>query len=176
MKTNVAIIGVGLIGGSLGMALKKRRPGKYHIIGIGRNAGKLALAKRRGAIDEVFTDFAAGVRDADIIVICSPVDTIGAIAGKIAPFIKKDAVITDVGSVKECVVKEVSAVLPAALRGNFVGAHPMAGAEKSGIAAADKEWSYEIVNRIQILPKHQYLPLLPTLLIVKINMATIQQV
>jgi len=139
MKTNVAIIGVGLIGGSLGMALKKRHPGKYRVIGVGRHVAKLALAKRRGAIDVAYTDLGKGVCDADIIVICSPVDTIGDIAGKIAPFIKKGAVITDVGSVKERVVKEVSAVLPANLWRNFVGAHPMAGAEKSGIKAADAE-------------------------------------
>ncbi len=136
-KTTVAIIGVGLIGGSLGLALKKRKPCKYRVIGIGRHPQKLSQAKKCGAIDEVFTDISSGVREADIVVVCSPVDTIGAIVGTIAPFIKPGAVITDVGSVKGNVTKEALAALPKALRKIFVGAHPMAGAEKSGIAAAD---------------------------------------
>ncbi len=131
----VAIIGVGLIGGSLGMALKKSR--KFHVLGIGRHSKNLKQAKKLRAIDEFTTDFSKGVADADIIVVSTPVDLIAGTIRRILPFIKKNAVITDVGSVKGKVLSDVSVILKnkAARKKNlsFVGAHPMAGSEKAGI-------------------------------------------
>jgi prephenate dehydrogenase len=134
----VAIIGVGLIGGSLGMALRSSK--RYRVTGIGRDARRLALARRKGAADTVTTDWAGGVRDADIIVICTPVDLISGVVEKILPHIKAGAIVTDAGSVKTQVLRDVQKLLkrkPAA-HVSFVGAHPMAGAEKSGVEHASR--------------------------------------
>jgi prephenate dehydrogenase len=90
-QKNIAIIGVGLIGGSLGLALKKLK--KYRIIGIGRYAHKLKYAKKFGAVDEIYVDPEKGVKNADIIVFATPVMTYSKIAEEIKPFIKKDAVV-----------------------------------------------------------------------------------
>jgi prephenate dehydrogenase len=137
---HISIIGVGLIGGSLGMALKKNAGKKYHVTGVGRNPAKLKAAKRLGAVDAFTTDLKEGVKDADIIVICLPVHLITPTVKKILPFIKPGAVITDAGSVKGSIIKEVRKVLPASKRSNvFIGAHPMAGSERSGVKAARAE-------------------------------------
>ena len=138
-KKNVAIIGVGLIGGSLGMAL--RRSGQYRVVGIGRSNAKLAAAKKRGAVDSFTVDHARGVCDADIVVVCTPVDSIASQIKKIVAHCKPGAVITDAGSVKGFVIKEVAKVLSTPRNRTvrmpvFVGAHPMAGLEKNGLAAA----------------------------------------
>ena len=91
MKTNVAIIGVGLIGGSLGMALKKRAPAKYRVVGIGRHPGKLRIALRRHAVDEVTTDFSNGVKNADIIVYSDSKYVVDAVEkGWVFKWLKKD--------------------------------------------------------------------------------------
>jgi len=141
---NVSIIGVGLIGGSLGMALKKNAGKKYHVTGVGRNIARLKAAKQLRAVDAFTTDVKEGVQNADIIVICLPVHLIAPTVKKILPFIKPGAVITDAGSVKGSVVKEVNKVfsLPqiSDLKSSvFVGAHPMAGSERSGVKAARAE-------------------------------------
>ena len=137
---NISIIGAGLIGGSLGLALKSRAGRKYRVTAVGRNIVKLKLAKKMRAADSFTTDMAEGVRNADIIVICTPVDLIAPTVKKILPFVKPGTVITDVGSVKGSVLKDVKNVFLSAKRyalyANFVGAHPMAGSEKYGIAAA----------------------------------------
>lgn len=131
---------MGLIGGSLGLALRKNAPRKYHITALGRNRTKLRIAKKLKAADVVTIDTATGVKDADIVVICTPVNLIAATVKKILPFVKPGAVITDAGSVKAPVLKEVKKVFLSSkrytLNANFVGAHPMAGSEKYGIKAA----------------------------------------
>lgn len=127
---NIAIIGVGLIGGSLGLALKKIK--KYKIIGAGRNLQKLKFAKKCGAVDEIYVDLGKGVKNADIIVFATPVMTYSKIAEEIKPFIKKDAVVFDVGSTK----LEVTGLLTKIFGKNFVGAHPIAGSEKTGVKYA----------------------------------------
>ena len=136
----VAIIGVGLIGGSLGMALKASR--KFKVIGIGRHTEKLRLARKCGAVDEYTKDFSSGVAGADIVVIATPVDMIAGTFKKIMPFAKKGAVISDVGSVKDPIIDQVSRFLKSKIAKNknlsFVGAHPMAGSEKTGVRFADK--------------------------------------
>ncbi|MFH1287611.1 MAG: prephenate dehydrogenase [bacterium] len=127
---NVAIIGVGLIGGSLGLALKRLK--KYKIIGIGRSLQKLKYAKKCGAIDEISVNFKNGVRNADIVVFAVPVMAYLKIAEGIKPFLKKDAIVFDVGSTKQ----EVTGLLTKILGKNFVGAHPIAGSEKIGVKYA----------------------------------------
>jgi prephenate dehydrogenase len=137
---NITIIGAGLIGGSLGMALKKKFPQRYRVTALGRNPEKLKIAKNMKAADIVTVDTATGIKDADIVVICTPVDLIAATVKRILPFIKRGAVITDAGSVKGPVLKDIKKVFLSAKRyplyANFVGAHPMAGSEKYGIKAA----------------------------------------
>ena len=136
----VAIFGVGLIGGSIGLALKKSRFKIKKIIGLGRNIKRLKIAQKLGAIDEFTTNFQKAVRNADIIFICFPVALIPSTVKKILPFCKKEAVITDVGSVKQSIVKEIENYIfsknssgPA-----FIGGHPIAGSEKTSVKYASE--------------------------------------
>lgn len=128
MKT-VAIIGVGLIGGSLGMALKLK---KYKVVGIGRNLDKLKLAKQCKAIDEYTTDIKEGVRKSEIIVLSTPVDVILQLTKELVPHVNETSIITDVGSTKYEITKLIRRLK---LR-NFVPGHPLAGSEKQGVRYA----------------------------------------
>jgi prephenate dehydrogenase len=129
----VCIIGLGLIGGSLGLALRAGRLTE-RIVGYDRNADDLALALERGAIDEVAADAAAAVRDADLVVLATPVLAVRGLLTTIAPHLALGAVVTDVASTKSQVLDWASLSLPKNV--TFVGGHPMAGSEKSGMAAA----------------------------------------
>ena len=129
----VTIAGVGLIGGSL--ALAARRAGLIgHVTGLGRGAANLRTAQQRGIIDRFTHDPLDAVRGADLLLLAVPVRSIAAVTQACAPALQTGAVISDVGSVKESVIREVEAVLPAGV--SFVGAHPIAGTEESGAAAA----------------------------------------
>jgi prephenate dehydrogenase len=130
---NVCLVGVGLIGGSLGMGLRrvKKNGGRvYSVMGLGRSPSDLKKAKKLGAID-TFSLKVTDVSSADIVVLCVPVQFIPALAKKIIPHLKSTAVLTDVGSVKADIV---SALKKKSV--SFVGAHPLAGSEKSGVANA----------------------------------------
>ncbi|MEW6087303.1 MAG: prephenate dehydrogenase [bacterium] len=129
----ISIIGVGLIGASLGLAFKRLK--KYRVTGIGRNMQKLKYAKKCGAVDEINTSFSNGVKDADIVVLAVPVMTCPKIAEEIKPFLKENAVIFDVGSTK----LGVTGLLTGLLGRNFVGAHPIAGSEKTGVKYANAD-------------------------------------
>lgn len=137
----VSIIGVGLIGGSFGLALRKKRLARQ-VIGIGRHIHKLKEAKRLGAIDSYTTDFATGVKDSDIVMVATPVGKISLIVKRILPHLKDGCVVTDVGSTKENVVKEVEEILAKSSgkgkrpKVSFIGGHPMAGSEKQGVRNA----------------------------------------
>ena len=132
MKPTVAIVGVGLIGGSLGMALRKSR--RYRVIGIGRNIRRLREAKRRGAVDRIATQLSAAAA-ADLVVIASPVDTIAPTFKRLLPYLKPGAVVSDVGSVKGSVMEQIAQVKhPRSI--HFVGAHPLAGSHETGVKAA----------------------------------------
>lgn len=126
---SLAIVGVGLIGGSVGLAAKARTATR-HVVGIGRNPETLAKAKTLGTIDEFTTDLAAGVHAADIVVFCSPVDMIARQAIEAARNAKPGALFTDAGSTKANIVRDLEAQLPGQVR--FVGAHPLAGSERQG--------------------------------------------
>ena len=140
----VSIIGVGLIGGSFGLALKKKRLVRQ-VIGIGRHIHKLKEAKRLGAIDRYTTDFGRGVKDSDIVMIATPVSQIPIIIKKILPHLKDGCIITDVGSTKGWVVKKVQKILSKSSgRGrkpkvSFIGGHPMAGSEREGVRNANAD-------------------------------------
>lgn len=134
MINQLSIIGVGLIGGSLALSLK--RAGYCGtIVGIGRNAERLQSACRAGVIDRGETDIGEGIRDADIIMIATPLDTYSAIFGKIKNNMTGNSVITDAGSAKGCVVKDAETVF-GKLPSNLVPGHPIAGNERSGYEAA----------------------------------------
>lgn len=129
----ITIIGVGLIGGSLGLALKA--DGNADITGVDGDRAGLDAAVARGAIDRGTTDAVAGVAGADIVILCTPVLQIPGLVARIAPHLRPGAIITDVGSTKRYVGEQITRLLPAGV--HYVGGHPMAGREKSGIAAAD---------------------------------------
>ncbi len=128
----VAIIGVGLIGGSLGMLL--RRDGLADaVVGVGRRVENLKTAVELGAIDRYVSDARDGVRDADLIILATPVDTYERHLNEWGSCLKPGAIVSDVGSVKGALVEQVEKLLPDTVR--FVGAHPIAGKEKTGVAA-----------------------------------------
>ena len=128
----VAIVGVGLIGGSLGMALRERRLAET-VVGIGRNTAALEKALRLGAIDESTMDLADGVRNADLIVLATPIGQIIADLERLPTLLSPQAVVTDVGSTKSEIAREGDRLLT---NGAFVPGHPMAGSERSGVEAA----------------------------------------
>lgn len=118
------------------MALRRARPKVWRVIGLGRGPSSLALARRRGACDKIFTDWREGVREADEIVICTPPSQIVPVTRRVLPWTKPGVVISDVGSVKGPVVAGWSHLRETAgfsTNYSFVGAHPMAGSEASGI-------------------------------------------
>jgi prephenate dehydrogenase len=130
-----ALVGVGLIGGSLGMALRRRRLAR-EVIGVVRADAAVEAARARGAIDRGTTDAAAGVRGADLVVLAVPPDQVVPVARRVIPHLRPDALLTDVASVKAEIVRGVEAALPAGRGAPFVGGHPMAGNEGQGLAAA----------------------------------------
>ncbi len=119
-------MGVGLIGGSLGQVL--RRSKRYKVVGIARRSATLRNAKALGAIDSGSTALSQ-VSLADIVVVCTPVDTIVPLINKIRPFLKPRAIVTDVGSIKGILDRQIKGV-------RFVGAHPLAGSHNTGVKAA----------------------------------------
>ena len=132
----VTIAGVGLIGGSL--ALAARAAGLVgEIVGLGRSAANLDTAQRRGIIDRYSHDPCAAARDADLLLLAVPVRSLAAVARACAPALRPRAVVSDVGSVKQPILRDIEAVLPVGV--TFVGAHPIAGTEASGAAAADAD-------------------------------------
>jgi prephenate dehydrogenase len=129
----IAIAGVGLIGGSLGMAAKQNSLAR-RVIGIGRNEQKLMRAKILGAIDDYSLDFENGASEADLVVICTPVRTVVPTLRRMAAGLKDGAVVTDVGSTKQEIVEHATALMPPGR--SFLGGHPMAGSEESGVESA----------------------------------------
>jgi len=132
----VAIIGVGLIGGSFALALKQAKA-CGHVVGAGRSAANLKLARERGIIDSV-ADTGTAVKDADLVLVASPVGQFEDIFSLVAKNLKPSALVTDGGSTKRDVVAAARAALGPKLA-QFVPAHPVAGAEKSGAGAASAE-------------------------------------
>jgi len=133
MIDKLAIIGVGLIGSSLSLALKQAGA-VGQVIGFGRNQQNLARGVELGALDDFADSIEASVRDADVIVVAVPLGAMRQVFTELKPAIRKDAIITDVGSAKGSVVAaardELGALFP-----RFVPGHPIAGTEKSGVEA-----------------------------------------
>lgn len=133
----LVVIGVGLIGGSFALALKKARIVKQ-VVGVGRSRKNLQVALRRGVIDRAETDAARAVADADLVLVGAPVGQMPAIFARIAPALPPHAVVTDAGSTKQDVIAAARQHLGAQFP-MFVPAHPIAGTENSGAAAAFAE-------------------------------------
>jgi prephenate dehydrogenase len=132
--TTVAIVGIGLLGGSIGLALRQRGLA-VQVIGIGRSTSRLQQALDRGAITQIGTNLPADVAAADLTVVCTPVAEIVAVVRQVSQHCPPGALITDVGSTKETVCAALADDLPG--RGVFIGSHPLAGSEKSGVEHAD---------------------------------------
>lgn len=126
----VAIIGVGLIGGSMALAIKKKHLANK-VIGISRHRNTLRLAKKISAIDMGSCDLKI-VKDADLIILATPVNTILEIAKTLSKIIKPDSIVTDVGSTKGEIVSSLKKLFP-----HYVGSHPLAGSEKRGVLNAN---------------------------------------
>ena len=132
---------MGLIGGSVALALKKAHGlgiGVTHIVGVGRTEKSLNVALQLGVIDQAETSIKAACNDADMILIAAPVAQTKAILQSIKPHLNSKTVITDAGSTKGDVLKCAREILGEQF-GQFVGGHPIAGAEKSGVAAAKSD-------------------------------------
>lgn len=132
----ITIIGVGLLGGSIGLAVKRRKlvsPGG--VAGFVRRVASLKDCEQAGAVDFATTDLLAAVWGADLVILCTPLAQMRRRVEELLPALKRGAIVTDVGSVKAGVVREL-APLVATAGAHFVGSHPMAGAERTGVSAA----------------------------------------
>ena len=136
MFENIAIVGVGLIGGSIGMAARKNRLA-HRVIGAGRRQSSIDKALRKGAIDKGTLKLKDAVSDAELIVIATPVDKVIAKIKEVSMHAKKGAIIMDVNSTKGPVLKEADKIINKGLF--FVGTHPVAGSEQSGILSGNPE-------------------------------------
>ena len=129
----VAIVGVGLLGGSIGLALRKRNLAK-NVIGIGRRQASLRVARRVEAVTNTTIDISKGVADAELVIICTPVGQIVEHVRQAAKHCPERTLITDVGSTKQSIVTALDTGLPEGRR--FLGSHPIAGSEKTGATYA----------------------------------------
>jgi arogenate dehydrogenase (NADP+) len=125
----VGIVGLGLIGGSLGLDLRSQG---MTVLGVSRRPTTCEMARFRGAVDEASIDWAV-VKRADLIFICTPLPAIAPTLEQLIPFLSPHTILTDVGSVKQSIVATCSSLWP-----NFVGGHPMAGTAQQGIEAAQR--------------------------------------
>jgi prephenate dehydrogenase len=130
----VTLVGVGLLGGSLGMALRQRGLAE-HVCGVVRRSAIIPDCERLGAVDVATRNLGPAVRGADLVVLCCPIGQMGALTQEMLPFLEPGVLVTDVGSVKAPIVDEVEGPIAKA-GGHFVGSHPMAGSEKTGVEAA----------------------------------------
>jgi prephenate dehydrogenase len=130
----VTLVGVGLLGGSLGQALKKRRLAGS-VVGFVRRKASIAECQKFKAVDEATLDLKEAVSGADLVILCTPIAQMKALGQQMLPHLKAGAVVTDVGSVKGAVVRDLEKLLSRAAA-HFIGSHPMAGAEKMGVAWA----------------------------------------
>jgi prephenate dehydrogenase len=137
MFDRLVIVGPGLIGGSLGMAARKKRLAR-RIVGVGRRRESLARAVQLGAVDEASLDLESAAAEADLVVLATGVETIAQQAAAVLPRMRKGALLTDVGSAKATICRSVEKVFSAsaAEEVRFVGGHPMAGSERRGIGSA----------------------------------------
>jgi cyclohexadieny/prephenate dehydrogenase len=136
MFDKIALIGIGLIGGSIALAARRGGLAK-EIVAATRSAETAAIANRLKLVDHCSTDLAAACKGADLVIVCTPVGACGPTAKTIAPSLKKGCIVSDVGSVKQSVVEAMKPHIPPGV--HFVPAHPVAGTENSGPGAGFAE-------------------------------------
>jgi prephenate dehydrogenase len=129
----LSVLGVGLLGGSIGLAAKSALS-DFEIVGYGHRKATLERAKEVGAIDRIATKVTEAVEGADLIILCTPVGIFEPLIGEMVNVLKPGAIVTDVGSTKRSVVSLAEQTLPDHV--HFVGSHPMAGSEKRGVEFA----------------------------------------
>jgi prephenate dehydrogenase len=135
----ITIIGVGLLGGSIGLAAKRcKLVSRGGVAGFVRRTASLKDCEKTGAVDFATTDLLAAVWDADLVILCTPLAQMRSRVREMLPALKRGALVTDVGSVKASVVRELESLINRA-GAHFVGSHPMAGAEKTGVGAASAD-------------------------------------
>jgi prephenate dehydrogenase len=132
MFKKIAVVGTGLIGGSLALAIKKKKLAK-EVIGVSKHKRSLLVAKRMRAIDKGSLSLEV-IREADLVILATPVDLILSQAKKISSLIGKECIVADVGSTKALIVRCLEKNFP-----NYLGTHPIAGSEKRGIDNASAE-------------------------------------
>lgn len=130
----ITLVGVGLLGGSLGLALRERRVAGS-VTGYVRRAVTARQCAAVGAVDMATRDLEAAVRGADLVVLCTPIAQMAALVEEMLPFLSAGAIVTDVGSVKGSLVRTLTPIIRGA-GAHFIGSHPMAGCEKTGVGAA----------------------------------------
>jgi prephenate dehydrogenase len=130
----VTLAGVGLLGGSLGLALKQRKLADL-VVGFVRRNESIKECETHGAVDSATLDLHEAISGSELVVLCTPIAKMKALVKQMRPALAKGAIVTDVGSVKGSVVRDLEALV-AKLGGSFIGSHPMAGAERMGVAAA----------------------------------------
>jgi cyclohexadieny/prephenate dehydrogenase len=145
----LTIVGVGLIGGSIGLAAKRRKLAD-RVLGGGRRQASLNQALAIGAIDEGFLDLAKAVQQAEIAVFCTPVDQIADQVLASAPGCATGTLLTDAGSTKAEIVRSVEGRLPKGIA--FVGSHPLAGSEKRGAEHADADLFHDRLTIVTRTP------------------------
>lgn len=138
LLNKIVIIGVGLIGGSFASALRKTGLAR-HIVGVGRSQRNMEHALARHIIDEIASDIASAVHNADLIFLAMPVGQTGNVMMHLAPHVQANTIITDAGSTKQDVIAAARAHLSLQNRHHFVPGHPIAGAEQSGVQAAQAD-------------------------------------
>lgn len=137
LPKSLAIIGVGLIGGSLGLCLKEKLGEKIFISGLCRTENSMKNALELGAVDFASSDIEKVVGNAEIIFLSPPVLQIVPMVKKILPYLKPGTILTDAGSTKKFIYDELKKILPSDIY--YIGGHPMTGREKSGVTAANKD-------------------------------------
>ncbi len=135
----VAIIGVGLIGGSFALALKQAKA-CAHVVGAGRTPANLKLALERGVIDSMARDAAEAARGADLVLLATPLAQFPAVFTSIGKALGPKAIVTDAGSTKRDVIAAAKKALAKKIS-QFVPAHPIAGSERSGVGVANQAWA-----------------------------------
>ena len=133
----VTIIGLGLIGGSIGLALRQGKKSGWEIVGYSRRQETVAKASSSGAVERGETKLKDAVKQADLVIIATPVLTVKEIFSEIAPHLPSDCIVTDTASTKVQVMRWAEEILPPTV--DFIGGHPMAGKETYGIHAAETE-------------------------------------
>jgi len=130
----ITIVGVGLLGGSVGLAVKRRKLAR-EVAGFVRRAASLKDCEKAGAVDFATTDLPAAVWNADLVILCTPLSQMRPLVEQMLPALKRGVIVTDVGSAKAGVVRELESLI-AGSGGHFIGSHPIAGSEKAGVNAA----------------------------------------